>query len=74
MIIEEVMLNGKKIELIKRLDDDEMQDEILIDNDSDKTTDLSNEINRIKEINENEQISKYGIFPSIFCFYLQSKS
>ena len=54
MIIEEVMLNGKKIELIKRLDDDEMQDEILIDNDSDKTTDLSNEINRIKEINENE--------------------
>lgn len=54
MIVEEVMLNGKKIELVKRLFDDEMEDEILINDDGDKTIDLSNEINKIKEINENE--------------------
>lgn len=55
MIVEEVMLNGKKIELIKRLDEEEMKDEILIDNyNNDKTIDLSNEINIIKEMNENE--------------------
>lgn len=53
MKTEEVNLNGKKIELVIRLSDDEMEDEILINDDSDKTIDLSNEINRIKEINEN---------------------
>lgn len=51
---EEVMLNGKKIKLIKSLPDDEMKDEILINDDNDKTLDLSNEINKIKEMTDNE--------------------
>lgn len=54
MKTEEIMLNGKKIQLVKCLPEEEMQDEILINNNDDKTLDLSDEINKIKEINENE--------------------
>ena len=54
MNVQEVTLNNKKIELVTRLSDDEMEDEILINNDNDKTVDLSNEITKIKENDENE--------------------
>lgn len=55
MITEEVMLNGKKIKLIKSLPEDEMHDEILIINNKniDKTLEIQEE-NKIEGISKNE--------------------